>query len=232
MRHYIPLISIVMLVMLLGACSTSPQMPVSDDVALPIARKNNCMACHSIDRRIVGPSFNDIGARYKGQDVQQYLFVRIRQGGSGVWGPIPEPPQRTIPDNDLKLVVRWITERNIPQMSAPGIGQKDTSASQTKDISIDTTPKRTVSTESALPLARKNMCFACHRLDIDKQPIIGPPLKAIAARYRGEDAEQKLFENVQGGSAGVWSNQQVQPPMRMPENELRLLLRWILELEP
>lgn len=232
MRHYISLVSIFILVTLFGACSTVPQKTASDDVALPIAKKNNCMACHSIDRRIVGPSFNDIAARYRGQDVQQYLFMRIRQGGSGVWGSVPEPPQRTIPDNDLRLLVRWITERDTPQMFSPGIGSKDTPANQTKYFSSSTTSKKTVSSETALPLARKNMCLVCHRMDIDKQPIIGPPLKAIAARYRGEDAEQKLFENVQGGSAGVWSSQQAQPPMRMSENELRLLLRWILELEP
>lgn len=63
--------------------------PVLADEAA-FARASGCMACHAVDRRMVGPSFQDIGARYAGQaDAVARMAVRIRQGGGGAWGPIP-----------------------------------------------------------------------------------------------------------------------------------------------
>lgn len=122
MRCYKSLLSLIVLSTILAACSTAPKKNVADDVALQIARKNNCLACHSIDRKIVGPSFNQIAARYRGQDVQQQLFVRLRRGGAGTWGTMPEPPQIAISDNDLKLIILWITELDgtqSPSVAAP-----------------------------------------------------------------------------------------------------------------
>lgn len=94
----------------ISGCSTAPQKTVQSEVALPLAKKNNCLACHGIDQKIVGPSFKDVAARYQGQDVQQQLFRKVRNGGSGVWGVIPEPPNMQISEENLKLLIRWITE--------------------------------------------------------------------------------------------------------------------------
>lgn len=92
-------------------CSTRPQQnAVQSEVALAIAKKNNCLACHGIEKRIVGPSFKDVSARYRGQDVQQQLFRKVKNGSSGVWGVIPQPPNMQISDENLKLLIRWITE--------------------------------------------------------------------------------------------------------------------------
>ncbi len=102
-------------------CSTAPQetvqpevaLPmktVQSEVALPIAQKNNCLACHGIDQRSIGPSFKDVAKRYRGQDVQQQLFRKVRNGSSGVWGVIPAPPSVQISEENLKLLIRWITE--------------------------------------------------------------------------------------------------------------------------
>ena len=91
-------------------CSTTQQKTVQSDVALPIAKKYSCMACHAIDRKIVGPSFNDVARKYRGQNVQQTLFTKVRNGSNGVWGVIPKPPMSHIPENDLQTVIIWITE--------------------------------------------------------------------------------------------------------------------------
>ncbi len=72
--------------------------------------KAGCMACHAKDKKMVGPSFKDIAAKYKGQDVVAKLTEKVRKGGSGVFGPIPmapNPPAK-INDADLKAAIELI----------------------------------------------------------------------------------------------------------------------------
>ena len=72
--------------------------------------KAGCMACHTKDKKLVGPAFKDIAAKYKGQDVLAKLMDKVRKGGSGVWGPIPmapNPPDK-INDADLKAAVELV----------------------------------------------------------------------------------------------------------------------------
>ena len=72
--------------------------------------KAGCMACHSKDKKIVGPAFKEIAAKYKGQDVTAKLMAKVRAGGSGTFGPIPmapNPPDK-ISDADLKAAVELI----------------------------------------------------------------------------------------------------------------------------
>jgi cytochrome c len=72
--------------------------------------KSGCMACHAKDKKLVGPSFKDIAAKYKGQDVAAKLFDKVRKGGSGVFGPIPMSPNGAdkIADQDLKDAIAVI----------------------------------------------------------------------------------------------------------------------------
>jgi cytochrome c len=72
--------------------------------------KSGCMACHAKDKKLVGPSFKDIAARYKGQDVSAKLFDKVRKGGSGSFGPIPMSPNSPdkIADQDLKDAIAVI----------------------------------------------------------------------------------------------------------------------------
>lgn len=74
------------------------------------AQKAGCMACHAMDKKLVGPAFKDVAAKYKGQNVVAKLTDKVRKGGAGVWGPIPMPPNpaEKINDGDLKEVVGWI----------------------------------------------------------------------------------------------------------------------------
>ena len=74
--------------------------------------KVGCMACHQKDKKLIGPAFKDIAAKYKGQDATTTLMDKVRKGGSGVYGPIPIPMPPNGPDKindaDLKLVVESI----------------------------------------------------------------------------------------------------------------------------
>jgi len=74
-----------------------------------MAKKYNCLACHAVDKKLVGPSYKDIAKKYKGQAGADAKMVdKVKKGGSGVWGPIPMPPNAAVPDADVKKLVDWI----------------------------------------------------------------------------------------------------------------------------
>jgi cytochrome c len=73
-----------------------------------LAKKSNCLACHQIDKKSVGPAYKDIAKKYKGQDVAAKLAEKVKKGGQGVWGPVPMPPNAAVPDADIKTLVDWI----------------------------------------------------------------------------------------------------------------------------
>lgn len=74
-----------------------------------IARANACMGCHAVDRKLVGPSFAEIAARYR-QDpqAQAKLAAKVKNGGSGAWGMIPMPAHPGMSDSDIRSVVQWV----------------------------------------------------------------------------------------------------------------------------
>ena len=81
--------------------------PALADMAL--ATTKNCMACHAVDKKLVGPSYKDIAAKYAGQaDAVDKLAGKVVKGGSGVWGPVPMPANAQINDADAKKLVTWI----------------------------------------------------------------------------------------------------------------------------
>ena len=74
-----------------------------------LAKKNNCLACHATDKKIVGPAYQDVAKKYAGQaDAEAALAKSIKAGGSGKWGPIPMPPQAQLNDADAKTLAAWI----------------------------------------------------------------------------------------------------------------------------
>lgn len=78
----------------------------ADDALL---KKNNCMACHAVDKKMVGPSYKDVANRYRGQsDAADKLAKKIRAGGSGVWGPIPMPANPQVSEADAKKLATYI----------------------------------------------------------------------------------------------------------------------------
>ncbi|MGF6791703.1 c-type cytochrome [Paraburkholderia sp. 35.1] len=74
-----------------------------------VAAANACMGCHAVDRKLVGPSFQQIAAKYKG-DAQALtkLARKVKDGGSGVWGMIPMPAHQSMSDGDIRAVVDWV----------------------------------------------------------------------------------------------------------------------------
>jgi len=71
-----------------------------------------CMACHTLDKRVVGPSFREVAAKYAGDGgATAKLADKIRKGGAGAWGPVPMPPHPQLSDGDLSQMVAWILQQ-------------------------------------------------------------------------------------------------------------------------
>lgn len=91
----------------LAAAAASVAVPAVADVAM--AKKYNCTACHAVDKKLIGPAYKDVAAKYKGDaGAAAKLVEKVKKGGSGVWGAVPMPPNPAVPDADLKALVDWI----------------------------------------------------------------------------------------------------------------------------
>lgn len=74
-----------------------------------LAKKYNCLACHTTDKKLIGPSYKDVAAKYKGKaGAEATLIAKVKNGGSGAWGQIPMPPNASVPDADVKALVKWV----------------------------------------------------------------------------------------------------------------------------
>jgi len=85
------------------------QAALDNAAAEALMKKDGCAVCHSVDKKIVGPSYQEVAAKYKGDaGAAAKLIKKVKDGGSGVWGPVPMPPNATTPDADIKNLVDWI----------------------------------------------------------------------------------------------------------------------------
>lgn len=74
-----------------------------------LAQKNACMSCHGVDKKIVGPAYKEVAAKYKGdKTAEARLIAKVKAGGKGVWGQVPMPPNPQVKDEDLKKIVHWV----------------------------------------------------------------------------------------------------------------------------
>lgn len=81
--------------------------PAFADEAL--AKSKNCLACHSVDKKLVGPAYKDVAAKYKGDaGAAAKLAEKVQKGGSGTWGQIPMPPNPQVNADEAKKLVAWI----------------------------------------------------------------------------------------------------------------------------
>lgn len=76
--------------------------------AKQLAQKYNCLACHAEDKKLVGPAYKEIAKKYKGDaGAEAKMIAKVKNGGGGVWGSIPMPPNN-VPEGDIKTMVQWI----------------------------------------------------------------------------------------------------------------------------
>ncbi len=76
---------------------------------LKLAQEKNCLACHAVDKKLVGPGYQDVAAKYAGQkDAVDKLAAKIQKGGSGVWGPVPMPANPQVNEAEAKKLAAWV----------------------------------------------------------------------------------------------------------------------------
>jgi|SRR5688572_25684816 cytochrome c len=97
----------VALVLVLGIAGAVGALPANASEEL--AKKHACFACHAVDKKLVGPSYKDVAAKYRAdKGAEAKLFDKVKKGGTGVWGQVPMPPNAAVPDADIKTLVKWI----------------------------------------------------------------------------------------------------------------------------
>ncbi len=93
-----------LLCVVLTLCASNMAM-----ASLELAKSKNCMACHAVDSKLVGPSYKDVAKKYAGQkDAEDKLVQKVIKGGSGVWGAVPMPPNPQVTEAEAKTLVKWV----------------------------------------------------------------------------------------------------------------------------
>ncbi|HJS03654.1 MAG TPA: c-type cytochrome [Variovorax sp.] len=93
--------------LLVAALGLAASAPALADLAL--ATSKNCMSCHAVDRKILGPSFKEVAAKYKdNKGAADMLATKIIKGGSGVWGAVPMPANNQVSEADAKKLAAWV----------------------------------------------------------------------------------------------------------------------------
>ncbi|HJV81741.1 MULTISPECIES: c-type cytochrome [Oxalobacteraceae] len=74
-----------------------------------LAKAKNCLACHAVANKVVGPAFKDVAAKYAGQkDAEDKLTQKVLKGGSGVWGAVPMPANAQVNEAEARTLVKWV----------------------------------------------------------------------------------------------------------------------------
>lgn len=93
--------------LLLVCLSASLSLPARADLAL--ANAKNCLSCHTIDKKILGPAYQDIATKYRGDKAAAaFLASKIRQGGGGVWGVVKMPSNPQVSEAEAKKLAEWV----------------------------------------------------------------------------------------------------------------------------
>jgi cytochrome c len=91
------------------AAAVSALMSAPAFANMDLAKKNACMACHAVDKKLVGPAYQEVAKKYAGQkDAAANLAKSIKAGGAGKWGPVPMPAQAALSDADALTLATWI----------------------------------------------------------------------------------------------------------------------------
>jgi cytochrome c5 len=92
-----------------AARASKPGAPLDVAGGQALMQKDGCAACHAIDKKVVGPAYQDVAAKYKDdKGAAAKLAQKVKAGGSGVWGQVPMPPNAAVSDDDIKSLVAWI----------------------------------------------------------------------------------------------------------------------------
>ena len=104
MKKSLMVIVAAMAVVIAGGANAAPDAAK----AKALAQSKNCLACHAVDKKLVGPAYVEISKKYKGnKDAEAMMIKKVINGGGGVWGTIPMPPN-PVKEDEAKVLVEWI----------------------------------------------------------------------------------------------------------------------------
>jgi cytochrome c len=246
-----------------AAAKAPTEMTKTDKVLALINEKGYiCMGCHQVDAKLMGPAYQDIATKYQGDDkAADMLAAKIKSGGSGTWGEIPMPPNPTVTDDDLKVILDWIltmakpvpaTEE--PAKSAEAVVSMDGAESMTDDdkkqLATNATTEKAqptdamatdkpaeVATEAVMTTDDAMMLiadksYACLACHQVDTKMVGPGYKEISAKYQGDAAAvDALIAKIKNGGVGTWGEMPMPPNATVSDDDAKALVTWILSLK-
>lgn len=203
-----------------GVVSTSV-MPESEKTAsntsvpvhagFDIIQKNDCIACHKNESRIVGPSYQEIAEKYKeDSDALKKLSEKVKKGGSGVWGEIPMGPHATVSDEDIAKMVEAILT----------LKKREIAESKIEVVVNEFT--------AGFEAMKKSDCYACHK---EQEAGVGPSFIDIAKKYRENKDVKALSGKVKNGGAGVWGQVPMLPHPQLNDEEIEKMVHAVLSIK-
>jgi cytochrome c len=94
---------------ILAISALASQVTMAADAPADLAKSKNCLTCHSVATKIVGPAYKDVAAKYAGQkDAEDKLVQKVLKGGSGSWGAIPMPANTQVTEAEAHILVKWV----------------------------------------------------------------------------------------------------------------------------
>ena len=98
----------LMMVGMVMASAMASQAAMAD-AGLDLAKSKNCLACHAVASKLVGPAYKDVAAKYAGQkDAEGKLVTKVMKGGSGSWGAVPMPANPQVSEAEAHTLVKWV----------------------------------------------------------------------------------------------------------------------------
>jgi cytochrome c len=229
-----------------GTAATTPvAAPVAaaptDPVLKLIADKGYaCLGCHQVDAKLVGPSYKEVAAKYKGDaNAAGMLAKKVKEGGIGTWGQVPMPANATVTDDDMQKIVAWVLASNNgaakpaekpAEKAAEPAKKSDESDKKPAESDKKSSASATLTTEQATALIGEKgyLCLSCHQVDAK---LVGPGYKEVAAKYKGDaNAAKMLAEKVKQGGAGTWGDMPM-PANAVSDEDVNALIHWILSLQ-
>ena len=226
-----------------------------------ILTKNACLACHSIENKMIGPAYRDVAEKYADDDsAAETIAQHVKQGSSGIWGPIPMPPNPGISDDDLTKVVDWVLAGAPDEASSEG-GAADAASDEAGQSGAEaeaegTTEEETAADDAAASdndaadeapqaaaagaaspdpaevkqILTKNACLACHSVE---NKMIGPAYREVAEKYADDDsAAETIAQHVKQGSSGIWGPIPMPPNPGISDDDLTKVVDWVLAGAP
>ena len=97
------------LALLVTVAFSIPALAADQATAMDLAKRSGCLACHAVDKKLVGPAWNEVGKKYAGnRAAKEQLIAKVKNGTKGTWGAVPMPPNAGVADADVRTLVEFI----------------------------------------------------------------------------------------------------------------------------